>query len=225
MKLGNNSQLKYLFKNLIDGADDSVDVIGKALKTPKQLPDTGTTASYDWIDDILDGWITPSRTPTHTPTSTPTPYAPPASVADPVRQEALKNALISKRGRIPFARWGTQRPPALASGAPDYLGGDIEAFFNNVPVYGGKFPFFTNWLGDVTYDEHTGWPTPYFGANATRTPPLDTSELVLQSSNSYFPMKPPLMALRPHKNTRLGKWFAERFPNWYWDSGDPSIPF
>ena len=131
---------------------------------------------------------------------------PPASVANPSAQQALKNALIDKR--LPYDHLDDIALPAVTSPQT----GDLLASYATSPFW-GRFPRDTIVLGHVRPDLSIDYDIPAVGNSNVRLPkPIPTSQLVASKPYPQTTYHDDLV-LRPHKNTALGRWYAKNLPS------------
>lgn len=131
-------------------------------------------------------------------------FLPPATFPDLNAQAALKDRLLDKR--LPYDHFEYIAPPRAAN---ELAADVIEGFQDS--YYWGRFPRDTDILGPVTKEvstERNFFPN----GTAVMTPQLPTSDLVVDDViPSEYGYKG--FTLRPHKNTALGRWFANALNN------------
>lgn len=157
-------------------------------------------------------------------------FMPPATVRDPEAQLATKTNLVANRLLSNAGLALDMEPTAFVKNpkTPRVLEPATDAATHSLASYSyGKLPTTTQWLGDVAYNWDLRKYTPASVGSAMSIPRTPMSQLVMQHNGAYDPDGIPTTGIRPHKNTRLGKWFAENNPDWDWRNDEDKywLPF
>lgn len=143
-------------------------------------------------------------------------FGPSATVKNPAAQLAAKERILDRRSGLEDLANSMNANNVFPHTVPEPIASEALQAISHYSDY--NIPHTTSWLGDVMYDDRVGGYAPFFGGSASAVSETPMSQLVFQIGNHLEPYGRPSAGVRPHKNTRLGKWFAENHPEWDWRS-------